>query len=169
MNEQIENITNLFFNNLGFNIKNITILKEKENIFFITLKIDKIKESSLIIWPHWKNLESIKRILKIIIIKTIWEDLTIHLEVNNYLYNKDSKLFSQVNRKIKLVKRIKQNTSLPFLSSYERKKVHSYIAKLSDDNIYTKSEWKWVERSLYICYKEKIKEKLSIDIDGNDI
>ncbi len=176
--KEIENIINVFFSKLNLNINSIELKKEKENIFLITIKTDDKKESSLIIWPHWKNLEFIKSLLKLIISKNLNKNVILHLEVNDYLQSKDDKLIKLVSKKIDLVKKIKKDVWLPFLSSYERKKVHSYVA---DEAIwvFTESRWKWKERKLYICYenwfeepektKKSQKTKLSIDINWNDI
>jgi predicted RNA-binding protein Jag len=55
------------------------------------------------------------------------------------MYNKDQQLFSFIDSKIKIAKQNKKDFRLPFLSAYERKKVHSYIAELNDNQIFTKS------------------------------
>ncbi|PID87464.1 hypothetical protein CSB07_01495 [Candidatus Gracilibacteria bacterium] len=178
MEKEIENIINVFFSKLNLNINSIELKKEKENIFLITIKTDDKKESSLIIGPHGKNLEFIKSLLKLIISKNLNKNVILHLEVNDYLQSKDDKLIKLVSKKIDLVKKIKKDVGLPFLSSYERKKVHSYVADEAI-GVFTESRGKGKERKLYICYengfeepektKKSQKTKLSIDINGNDI
>jgi len=51
---------------------------------------------------------------------------------------------------------------LPFFSSYERKKIHNYIADKNIDDIGTRSEGEGRERRLYICKKPK---KMTIDMN----
>lgn len=70
------------------------------------------------------------------------------------------------NNQIDFLKKSWKDVEMPFLSAYERKKVHSFISDMWDDYIFTKSIWEWAERRLFICTKG---EKLEIDIDWDDI
>ena len=51
----------------------------------------------------------------------------IHLEVNDYLEEKDRKLYSYVERKIADVMRTGGEDTFGQLTGYERKKVHAYV------------------------------------------
>jgi len=163
MEEQIKNLTNDFFSKLQIEIESINVEKQSENIYLIKIKTP---ESGLVIWTHWKNLKDFENILKLLISKKIDENIKIHLEINDYIYNKDQQLFSFIDSKIKIVTETWKDFKLPFFNWYERKKIHSYIADLKLPNIYTKSIWEWKERRLYICKKD---EKVTIDLDGVDI
>ncbi len=163
MEEQIKNLTKDFFSKLQIEIDLIEIEKQSQNIYLIKVKTP---ESGIIIWTHWKNLKNFENILKLLISKKIDEDIKIHLEVNDYIYNKDKQLFSFIDSKIKIVQENGKDFKLPFFSAYERKKIHSYIAELNLSNIYTKSIWEWKARRLYICKKD---EKVTIDLDWVDI
>lgn len=172
MEKEIENIVNVFFGKLDLNIKSIELIEEIENVFLITIKTDDIKESSLIIWPNWKNLDFLKNLLKLIIIKRLDKNIALHLEVNDYMHNKDEKLIKLVSSKIEIVKKKWKDIWLPFLSSYDRKKVHSFISE-KGTWVFTESRWKGKDRRLYIChkwwFKSEQESKLTIDIDWNDI
>ena len=162
MLEKIKIITEDFFSKLKVKINSLDVIKEDENIFFIKIDTD---DSGILIWTHWKNLKTITTILKLILFRNIWESIIIHLEVNDYLKSKDEKLFNFVKSKIELVKKHWKDIKLPFLTAYERKKVHSFVSDLNN-NIFTKSVGEWRDRRLCI-WKEA--DKLSIDIDWSDI
>lgn len=162
MLSEIKNISKEFFENMQLEIESIEVLEEGNNIFLIILKT---KDSWIAIWPQWKNLDHIKKILKMILTKKLETDIFIHLEVNDYLKEKEEKLINFIKTKIDYVKKTWKSVRLPLLSSYERKKIHWYVSTLWDD-LYTKSSWEWKERRLYI-YKQDI--KLSIDIDWDNI
>lgn len=163
MINQIENFIKDFFQKLMIEIESIEVKKEENNIFKIKIKSD---ESWLIIWPNWSNLENIRNIFRTIFIKKFDEKITIHLEINDYLEEKDKKLYNYIKSKINQVRDTWKDIVLPFFSSYERKKIHSYVWELAWSNIYTKSIWEWKERKLHICKKD---EKMTIDINSNDI
>lgn len=163
MNEKIKNITKNFFSNFWIEIDDIIIEEKETNIFLIKILSP---ESWLIIWPHWKNLDNISMILKLIIKKNISKDLKIHIEINDYMKSKDDRLKDFILAKIKIVEKNWIDIKLPFYSAYERKKIHSIVWENWNSRIYTKSIWEWNERRLYICKKD---EKLTIDIDWNDI
>ena len=72
-----------------------------------------------------------------------------------------------VESKISFIHQSNKEISLPLLSSYDRKKVHSFVAEKHPD-IITKSVGEGKERRLHLIKKEK-KIDISIDIDGDDI
>lgn len=163
MLETIKKISQTFFDKLWILFTDLEIIQDTENIFTIKLKSS---ESWFLIWNHWQNLESIAKILKILIIKITWEKINIHIEVNDYLKSKEDKLLSLVKFKIDLINKSWKEIIMPFLSPYERKKVHSIVSDLWWWRIYTKSIWEWNERRIHIY---KIDERITLDIDSNDI
>lgn len=163
MNENVKKTIETFFEKLCVHIESIEVIEDGKNIFIIKIKSE---DSWILIWPHGKNLEYIQWILKLMISKILWEKIKLHLEVNDYIEAKDKKLFSFINSKISLVEKSSKDIQLPFYSSYERKKIHSFVAEYWNNKIYTKSIWEWAERRLYICKKDW---KLTIDIDWEDI
>ncbi len=162
MEDKIKSIVEKFFSKMTVDFSNIVVTKELENIFYIKLEST---DSSLIIWPRWKNLEDIKGILKLLLNRSLEENIILHIEINDYLKSKEDKLINFIKSKIDFVEKTWKDLKLPFLSAYERKKVHSYVSDLKSD-IYTKSEWEWKERRLYICKKNT---KITIDLDWTDI
>jgi len=162
MRENIQNISTTFFEKLGVHFSDIAVSEESEKIFRIWLKSD---DSHLLIGPHGKNLETISHLLKILISKEMWDFIQIHVEVNDYLEQKDKKLRGFIQSKIDYVKSSGKEIILPFFTAYERKKVHSYVSE-KWGNVFTQSMGEWKDRRIHLCKKD---EKMTIDIDGDDI
>lgn len=160
--ETVNKISRDFFEKMGINLDNLEVSKEDENIFYIKVKTN---DSPLLIWYSGKNLENIKTVLKSILSRINWENLILHLEVNDYISKKEDKLHDFIRKKIEIVKSWKE-VILPFFNSYERKKIHSYVARLKDETIFTKSIWEWKQRRLHIC---KVNKNITIDVDWIDI
>lgn len=163
MLEKIKQISNNFFENLSLEIESIDVIEEQENIFYIKIKSS---DSPIIIGHAWETLRDIKNILSMIINKTTWEKFIIHMEVNDYMESKDNRLFDFIKNKISYVEKTWKEIILPFFSAYERKKIHSYVAELQNNKIYTKSVWEWKDRRMHICKKD---EKMTIDMNSIDI
>jgi len=158
-----------FFEKLQINIEKLDITIEEGHIFNVKIKTN---DSWIVIWPHWKNIDYIQNILRLIISKSLDTKSSLHLEVNDYMKTKDDRLFDFIKSKISYAEKIKKDIVLPFLNSYERKKVHWFVANLNKGYITTKSAWEWKERRMSICINtEKSIEsrKLTIDIDWDDI
>lgn len=162
MLESIQTLANTFFNNLEIDYSELVVTEEDKNIYQISIKSN---DSSLLIGPAWKNLETITHLLKLLIVKSSQWRINIHLEVNDYLKQKEQKLFHFIQWKIDQVKSSGEDTILPFLTAYERKKVHGYVTSKTE-SVYTESKGEGHDRRIYLC---KQKEKLTIDIDGDDI
>jgi len=165
MENEIKELIKEFFDKLPIQIDLLEIKIDDETKNIINLKI-KTEESGIIIWPHGKNLDAIQSILKLLVARKKWERVRLHLEVNDYIENKDERLFSFIKSKIVQLQKTKKDICLPFYNAYERKKIHGYVWDLKHDNIYTKSIWEWKDRKMHLCIQ---KEKLSIDIDGDSI
>lgn len=161
--DKIKELSKIFFEKMLISIDNIEVQIEEENI--INIKIQ-TPDSSLVIWYSWKNLEDIRLVLRQILKKALWNFVTIHIEVNDYIEQKENKLIDFVTKKIEIVKTSWKEIILPFFNSYERKKIHNYISSLNDPQIWTKSIWEWKDRKLHIFKKI---DANSIDLDWIDI
>lgn len=159
----IEEVVKNFFEKLMIKIENIEISLERENIYFIKISTE---ESWIVIWASGANLTNIKTLLGLMISKKLNNNTILHLEINDYLEKKDEKLYNFIKSKIYLVRDTGREIKLPFFTSYERKKIHSYVNESWSKDIYTKSIWEWRDRRLYICKKDT---RVSIDIDWVDI
>lgn len=63
--------------------------------------------------------------------------------------------FDFVKNKIEFVEKTGKDIVLPFFSAYERKKIHSFVAELWNNKIYTKSSWEWKEEECIFVKKTK--------------
>lgn len=160
--KELQNICSTFFECFWVSYENIELLEDQENIYRIILQTP---DSALIIWPHGKNLEHFTHILKLIISKKLWRYIHLHLEVNDYLQEKDARLYRFIESKIDILIKTWKEVVLPQFSSYERKKVHSYVSE-KGGKVYTQSIWEWDARRIHLCLKH---EKMTIDLDGDDI
>jgi len=174
MQTEIENIIKSFFEKLQVHIESLEINEDEANIFSIKIKT---YDSGILIWPHWKNLEAIQWLLKLMASKQTDSKIKLHLEVNDYMESKDQRLFSFIKSKIEQVESSWKDVKLPFYWAYDRKKIHSFVWDHWNSDISTKSEWEWKERRLFICTKgtkptpqsKSVAKKLTIDIDWEDI
>ena len=160
--QDIKKLCELFFEKLHVDYKELTLAKEEDTVYRITLKSD---DSHILIGPHGKNLESISHILKLIVSKTTGTHANIHVEVNDYLEQKNEKLFQFIQSKIDYVKKSGKEIILPFFTAYERKKVHSLVSE-KWGSVYTLSHGEGNNRRIHLCKKD---EKMTIDIDGDTI
>lgn len=162
MKNTIKELAQTFFEKLGIEYSSLDVQEETDKIFLIKIESG---DSNILIGPHGKNIEVIKSLLKLLIGKKLGENIIIHLEVNDYMKQKEEKLFSYIQSKIEYVQSSGKEITLPFFTAYERKKVHSYVSE-KWENIYTKSVWEWPERRIHLCKKDA---KITIDIDWDDI
>ncbi len=151
-----------FFEKFWINYDEVQVQEDTTDIYRVILKTS---DSHLIIGPHGKNLDHFTHILKLIFSKKLWRFSHLHLEVNDYLQEKDARLFRFIESKIDFVQKTWKECILPQLTAYERKKVHSYISE-KNSKIYTQSVWEWEERRIHLCLKH---EKMTIDLDGDNI
>ncbi len=159
--EKIEKLVSTFFEKLGFILDDINISDKGNNIFLVKIKS---KDSQLLIWSQWKTLNSIRKLLSLML-NVDNNFIFLQLEVNDYLEKKQSNFFRHIDMKVDLVKRTWREYIFDKLSSYERKKIHAYIASLWT-NVYSKSVWEWEKRKLHLL---KRSDKLTIDFDWDNI
>lgn len=166
----IEKLVNTFFEKLKIKINSTKIIDIENNRYNIEIISD---ESNLIIWYHWNNLLALEKIIQNILNSKLEEKVKIKIKINDYLIEKDEILYSQIDSKIKfLLEKWQNEIKLKKYDAYERKKIHSYIAK-QKDSFTTKSKWEWENRRIFLIKKDIIENKketkLSIDIDSDDI
>ncbi len=162
MKDQIQHIADTFFEKLWVDYKLVEVAQEADHIFLVKIEST---DSSILIGPHGKNIEVIKSLLKLMSGRALEENVIIHLEINDYMQQKEEKLYTYIKSKIEYVESSGKEIVLPFFTAYERKKVHSYVSE-NGENVYTRSEWEWADRRIHLCKKDK---KMTIDIDGDDI
>lgn len=167
MKTRIEELAQKFFSWMQIQIDNLKIICEDEerNIYFIHLETP---DSKLIIWTHWQSLENMKHLLSRMIESAFETEVTIHIEVNDYLKSKDEKLFRFIDSKISYVQKSQKDVALPNFSAYERKKIHNYISEKKLSWVRSYSIWEWKNRVMHLAPVSRwFWDK--IDLDGIDI
>jgi spoIIIJ-associated protein len=85
-------------------------------------------DSALLIGMHGKSIESIQHLLSRLLEKQFENFVHVHLEVNDYMKQKDERLYQFLESKIALVISNGKDVQMPSLTSYDRKKAHGYIS-----------------------------------------
>ena len=175
MENKILKYCTIFFSKLLIEIETLEIIKEDN--FFYHIKLQST-DWTLLIWQNWETIESLQKVLWMSIINIFDKKIKIKLEINNYYKSFEDKLFWRIDRNITSLINNWWEYELWILSPYNRKRIHSYIAK-KYDNIISKSKWKWENRRMYLYIsstgkQEKksfntnnISKKLTIDINWN--
>lgn len=151
MQEQIESISLRFFTLMGIGVDSVSAIaeEEKRRIYRVSVKTP---DSKLLIGTHGQTLETVRHLLTRLVERTVGKSFLIHLEVNDYLQSKDDRLFHRIDEKIESLKRTGGEVALHELSSYERKKVHAYVAEKKIDGLSTRSTGEGDARILHLAY-----------------
>ena len=100
--EECREISREFFEKLSVQIDDIQVRQEEDHIFSIDLKTP---DSGILIGFSGKTLEDIRGVLKSLLSHRFdVRGLILHLEINDYLSQKDQKLFDFIAKKIEQVK-----------------------------------------------------------------
>lgn len=150
----ITEIAQGFFENLGLDFSDLEVVVQNEEQHIYLVKI-RSEDSSLLIGLHGRTLDEIQSVLIQMCEKALGSYCLIHLEINDYLAEKQKKLFAVVDRKVDLARKNGIDQVIYELSSYERKQVHAYIGDTYPD-IETKSIDGDKGRELHVRLKEGI-------------
>lgn len=128
----ISGIATEFFTHLGLDFSELEVIIQDEERDIYNIHI-KSTDSSLMIGLHGKTLEEIQILIVQICEKVLGTHCVIHIEVNDYLAEKQKKLFAIVDRKVELAIHNGIDQVIYDLSWYERKQVHDYINRIYPD------------------------------------
>lgn len=143
-----------FFESLGIEFSGLEILTNDAENHIYTIKIS-TTDSPLLIGPHGRTREETQSLLIQMAEKMTGVHCIIHLEINDYLAEKQKRLFSIVDRKVELAHKNGIDQVIYDLSGYERKQVHAYISETYTD-IVTKSIDGEKGRELHIMLREGV-------------
>jgi len=161
--EKIQNKAQTFFEKMGIVVEALEVNMEDIETCLITLKTP---DSGILIGFSGKKLEDVRNILSCICTKIPeYKRVKFHLEVNDYLAQKNEKLRSFIEKKLRIAQSGKE-VILPFFNAYERKKIHSIVSEFWDETLSTKSVGEWDQRRIHIV---KSPQELTIDLDSVEI
>ena len=141
-----------FFESLGIEFSGLEVQTQDAEHHIYTGKISST-DSPLLIGPHGRTLEETQSLLIQMAEKATSTHCIIHLEINDYLAEKQKRLLAIVDRKVELARKNGIDQVIYELSGYERKQVHAYISEKYPD-IATKSLDGEKGRELHIMLKE---------------
>lgn len=137
-----------FFTGLGITITTLTVECEWDNIDIRVITPD----SALLIGMHGKSIESIQHLLSRLLEKKFENFVHVHLEINDYMKQKDERLYQFLDSKIALVRSTGKEVQIPGLTSYDRKKAHGYISGKAIEWLSTRSEGEGSSRVMTLSY-----------------
>jgi predicted RNA-binding protein Jag len=137
---------------LGIEFSSLEISTQDADNHIYTVKIAST-DSPLLIGPHGRTLEETQSLLIQMAEKITGTHCIIHLEINDYLAEKQKRLMAIVDRKVELARKNGIDQVIYELSGYERKQVHAYISEKYPD-IATKSIDGEKGRELHIMLRE---------------
>lgn len=171
-----------FFESLGIDFSGLEVqVQDAEKQIYI-IKIS-TTDSPLLIGPHGRTLEETQSLITQMAENKLQTHCLIHLEINDYLAEKQKRLFAIIDRKVELAHKNGIDQVVYDLSGYERKQVHAYISEKYTD-IATRSIDGERGRELHITLKEgvaptgntapvkperEVKIDSSLDLDGTNI
>lgn len=141
-----------FWTGLGITVTSLTVDVIWDDI---NIRVE-TPDSALLIGMHGKNIEAFQHLLSRMIDHQTSTFVHVHLEVNDYMKQKEEKLMRLIDSRIALVQSSGQPIRLPGLTPYERKKAHSYIADRQIVGLSTQSEGEWADRALVLSYTGSI-------------
>ncbi len=137
-----------FFRGINITIDALEVTEDSEGV---NIRIQ-TPDSPILIGMHGKNREALEHLLGRMIEKIRGEFQHVHLEINDYMKEKNERLFRFLDKKIAFLRTTGGKIALPELTPYERKKAHNYIHELQIDGLSSESEGQKQERTLYLKY-----------------
>jgi len=166
MEETVLSVAQELLSKLGLDASGFSVRKEDDQrqIFYLTMQS---QDSRLLIGPRGQTLATLEYVLGLIVERKLASRAVVHVEVNDYRASQDAKLFSYVDEKVKDVLRAGGKIALRPMTSYERKKVHSYVGDKQVEGLRTVSQDDPTGRTLYVTFEGKV--ALAIDMDSAGI
>lgn len=152
--DSLTSLSQWFFESLGVQFSDLQVIEQDAENHIYTIKISS-DDSPLLIGPHGRTLEETQSLLIQMAEQLIKSHCIIHLEINDYLAEKQKKLMAIVDRKVELTRRNGIDQVIYDLSGYERKQVHAYISEKYTD-IATKSIDGEKGRELHVMLREGV-------------
>lgn len=144
----LTSLVETFFSGMGIQIDDLSVTESVDSVDIVL----KTPDSSILIGMHGKNMIAIRHFLGRMIEKHKGEFFHVHLEVNDYMKEKEERLFRFLDKKIAIARSSGGKVAVANLDSFERKKAHNYIQSLAIDGLSSMSEGEKQERTFFIVY-----------------
>lgn len=129
--------------NLDLNLE----IREEENIFSVTMVSN---NNPILIGKDGKNLNSIQQLLRQSLKNITGIDIKVNLDASNYKAKRVKNFEYQIKNIVREVQKIKVDTKLDPMNSYQRRIVHSLLSDFS--NVTTESVGEEPNRCVVIKY-----------------
>ncbi|MBS9784181.1 KH domain-containing protein [Candidatus Gracilibacteria bacterium] len=143
-----------FFEKMQITIDSLDIKYDDEGVH-INLQTP---DSALLIGMHGRGFQSLRHLLSRMVEVQSGSFQHIYLEINDYMKQKDQKLFRFIDSKIVQIRSNGKEVIFPNFNAFERKKAHNYIAELGIEGLETHSEGERKERKLHMTYTGSLEQ-----------
>lgn len=124
METRIKKLVSEFLVLLGLDFTDVEVEKSEDDSFRVNITSD---DPSLLIGYHGENLQSMQKILKVVIFKQVGEEQEIKLDVDNYRKRQEENVLAIASQKAEEVQATKIKVALPPMSPYFRRLVHLHL------------------------------------------
>ena len=124
METRIKKIVSEFLVHLGLDFTDVEVEKTDDKSFRVNITSD---DPSLLIGYHGDHLQSMQKILKIVIYKQVGEEYEIRLDVDDYRKRQEENVLTIASQKAEEVRETKVKVALPPMSPYFRRLVHLHL------------------------------------------
>lgn len=136
----------------------VTVEKGAEDTFFCMVRVE--RDQNLLIGQYGVNLAAIQHLVRVMLRKKTPERLNVIVDINDYFSEKRAFLEQEAEKAAQEVLRDNVSIALRSMLPYERKVVHTFLAKNKD--VITESVGKGEERKIMVRPKPAENEALEL-------
>ena len=127
-------------------------IDEEEDNFNINIKSD---NPSLLIGYHGENIQALQHLIKVLSYKRVSDDKKFHitLDVDDYKKRQEENVIALATRLVDKARQTGRPQSLPPMSAYFRKKIHTHLMGAGYDDVETESRGEADRRHVVIKIK----------------
>ena len=145
--EIIKKTANEFFDKMGYSVETEASSIERDNEDVLEINI-KTPEAQNLIGKQGLVLADIQLLLRKVIKNKTNKEMYVSLDIDNYKKNKEDYLRDVAESIADEVARTGRDKEMPFTSSFDRRIIHTELAKRSD--VYTESHGEGEERKVIV-------------------
>ena len=127
-------------------------IEESSGVFFINLKPENERETSMLIGWHGESLEALQHLLKVIIFRKTQNYIPIVINIGEWRQRQEQSLLWLAKNVASQVKETGESITLKPMSAYQRRLIH--VALADDGEIETESVGEGGERRIVVKLKQ---------------
>lgn len=145
-NELIQKTASELLEKLGIQTEKVEAVVDAEGSYQVA--IESVSDSGVLIGYHGENLNSLQKILSLICYKQSGEWVPLVVDVQGYRDERRSRLEELAENAAKRARFLQDPVTLPPMSAYERRLVHTKVAEI--DGVWTESTGEGRDRRVVI-------------------